>query len=318
MSKTFELLKNFVDQEIIPGFCASIIDGTQIKHSFYGNKSKDEAISSLSLMYDIASLTKLFTTTRILQMVQEGILSLDTPVSSILSDFKNSDITINNLLLHNSGFAASAKGRYTLDAHQLRKSILKCDDLVAEVGAETVYSCINFVILGFIIEELDGNLETSFELNIYQKCGMTHTQFGPVLGDVAPSKIIDGVEIKGTVSDTTAKVLNGISGNAGLFSNLIDLEKFVLGYMNRVLLNDDMLSLLKDMNVNSRTLGWNLLFNQTGHLYHTGFTGPSIYLDLDQNISFIIMTNRNIQKNADEYIVKRNEVLSQFIQEFSR
>ncbi|WP_331836523.1 serine hydrolase domain-containing protein [Erysipelothrix piscisicarius] len=96
--------------------------------------------------FDVASITKLFTTTRILQLCDEKVLSLDEPIQTYINDFKNPEITISHCLLHRSGLAPSVTGRSEMNREQIYLSVMNCDDLINAPNQETIYSCINFLI----------------------------------------------------------------------------------------------------------------------------------------------------------------------------
>ena len=115
--------------------------------------------------------------------------------------------------------------------------------------------------------------------------------------------------IKGEVHDETASLLGGVSGHAGLFSNVEDIEKFLLMilnkgvYKNKRIINSETVELFtkRQSQESSRALGWDIKSetgSSAGNLFgknsfgHTGFTGTSIWVDPDRNLFVVFLTNR--------------------------
>ena len=179
------------------------------------------------------------------------------------------------------------------------------------------YSCLNFITLQRIIEIISKqNLQEFAKKNIFDVLGMTHTDFipkGETLARVAPTeRQKDGSVIRGIVHDPLARVMNGgISGNAGLFSDANDLAIFAAALQNGGEYNGKrILSPLTVQTMRSvprhvaqfrRTLGWDIFSpyaSNSGDLLgpntygHTGYTGTSIVIDPDNQLSVILLTNR--------------------------
>lgn len=314
MKNMISYIKNLVETGSLPGMLGAEVDGYKVSTFSLGTIDGYEAVNE-RYMYDIASLTKLFTATRILQLVEAHQCAFTDPIQKYIPQFNSEIITIEHCLLHRSGFAASAAGRYTMDNETLRASILACDDLIAGVDEKMVYSCINFVVLGFVIEAIDGNFEASLIDNIFIPASMRNTMFNPDNPDrCVPTSMHDGVAVRGVVNDTTAQVLGGVSGNAGLFSTLQDLIQFVISLMNERLFSKSMMDLLVSTNIDSRSYGWNRFPHQeTSYLYHTGYTGPSILLIPHKQKALILLTNRNYPKLNPEYVEQRLEIFNQYL-----
>lgn len=125
--------------------------------------------------------------------------------------------------------------------------------------------------------------------------------------------------VQGVVHDETAYMLEGISGNAGLFSTISDLKKFCLMYLqkgkykNRTIIPSQMIDDLFKYDFMGRTLGWKRWKINKRMLWHTGFTGTSIALDLDNFSFFICLTNRiNPTRKNRKWIDIRKLAISLF------
>jgi len=235
---------------------------------------------------------------------------------------RKSNIRIVNLLTHTSGIPSYApettiKKRYgTSNPIGFMNYIDSCKRDF-EPGKSMEYSCLNFITLQHIIEKISGKSLRDFaKENIYDVLGMHHTDFNPgneMLANCAPtSKLKNGSVLQGIVHDPLARQFNcGISGNAGLFSNASDIAILVAALQNggewnghRILhpiTVNQMRTVPDSLKAFGRTLGWDLSSRYSSckgdslspNTYcHTGYTGTSIVIDPDNDISIILLTNR--------------------------
>lgn len=307
MIRFIGLLGECIDQGMIPGYALGLIDGDQVQFLLEGTLDGQGSAVDQDVLYDIASLTKLFTTVRILQLCETNRLSLDMPVKAILHDFTSTTITIRDCLLHRTGFAPSASRRYTLHDDALLQTILGGEDIINPRDQVMVYSCINFILLGEVITAMDGHLQTSFNDHIFTPAGMKHAGFNPdPQANIAPTRRKDGTLQVASVNDSTARALSGVAGNAGLFVSLKDMVAFAQALLDGTLVNPSTIALLETTNVDGRSLGFN---RDHGHLYHTGFTGPVFSLDFAKKTAFVLLTNRNIPNDGTAFTTARIDVL---------
>lgn len=309
-----EILKKAVDDNKIPGGSYAFITLDEQEYGFYGYSQllpiKKE--NSINTLYDLASCTKVVaTTTMILKLIEEGIINLNDKVNSHLFDFKYSDVTIKHLLTHTSGLPSDDKRYKECKNKNELVNFIYSLKLNNKPGMFVEYSDFGFILLGLIIEKYKGSLEEYANQLIFKPLEMNNTMYNPLLknrkNDCACTEITDARgAIQGEVHDGKAFILNGLSGNAGLFSNIKDLGKFVLMMLNdgHPILKKQTVDLLKqcytkDLNL-PRTLGWMFSDKNTScgnqvsdiSLYHTGFSGTSIYIDYVNKIGIILLTNR--------------------------
>lgn len=321
-----EILKNkiheLVDNKMVPGVSYALIKPYSFEEYYYGT-SDDTSSLNHNKIYDLASLTKVVgTTTRILQLIHEDILTLQTRVSQILKQFKLQDITIENLLLHNSGLPADVTDKSKLTGSNIRDTILNWNETLDKPGVKTVYSDIGYILLGFIIEKIDGDLSASVKKNIFEPMNMDDTSYlPPDIKRCVPTEYQikrNGI-IQGVVHDSKAYLLNGKSGSAGIFSTLRDLIKFTQMLLNKGKFGDKQIipssifKLILSYHINNRTLGWEVYpSSQNNIYYHTGFTGTSILFDLTTQTGFILLSNRLYFTRENQFIEKRKELFSIF------
>ena len=195
-------------------------------------------------IFDIASLTKVLGTTAMAMLLfQQRLLDLETPLGDLLPGFvigRESSrwarqVTIRHLLAHSSGLPGYAALYRTCESP---KEILRaCLMLPIEVepGSRSEYSDPGFILLGKALENLVGeNLEVFLNREIFTPLELNHTGFCPpreLRLSIPPTELDDTLRlriIQGEVQDENAFRMNGVSGHAGLFSNVPDLLRFCL------------------------------------------------------------------------------------------
>ena len=313
-----QYIKSCIDNKVFPGACFGII--TRQESEIYAEGHSDlipvKKLTNAEVIYDLASLSKVIsTTTIILKLIEDGQVTLFTKVCDILPAFKHKDITIYNLLTHTSGLPADIKelGESKQDMIKRVFSI----ELEYETGKKVMYSDIGYILLGFIIEKMAGPIDVYFNENIAKPLNMKDTCYNPkenLMDRCAPTEDtkLRGC-IKGIVHDEKAYVLGGVGGHAGLFSNVRDLGKFCKMMLNngsfkgKRILSENSIKMILNYNTEGlnekRGLGWNIkdkfdYSSSIGDLasestiYHTGFTGTSMFIDFENQFAFIFLTNR--------------------------
>lgn len=227
-------------------------EGTLLPPSKQEDATKDT-------IYDMASLTKMFTTVAVLRCIDRGQLTLNGTVASYLPAFAvngKTDVTLLQLLTHTSGLNADPvpglfDPRYPTYESKI-KAILS-QKLVYKSGTKYLYSDLNFMTLMLVVEKVTGK---KLDDNIYEYTsllGMHSTFFnrnnieGPKFKyyktmaaqefQIAVEGNIPGLPqrpqpVRGTVHDENAYALNGVSGHAGLFSTTEDTAKFCQMILN--------------------------------------------------------------------------------------
>jgi CubicO group peptidase (beta-lactamase class C family) len=235
------LIYSSISDKYFPG--AQLVVGNNegiIYINSYGNYSYDinsPKVTNESI-FDLASITKVVaTTSAIMKLYEERKIWLYDFVSEYIPAFDTNgkgNIRIINLLLHNSGLPAWLPFYKTCKNKNDVLNEIYLTKLVYETGTNFLYSDLNMVILGEIIEIITGKSLSQFcSKNIFEPLNMSNTFFNPPqdkLEFCLPTEYDDYWrmrQLQGEVHDETASLLGGISGNAGLFSNAKDLYKFM-------------------------------------------------------------------------------------------
>lgn len=269
-------------------------------------------------IFDIASLTKLFTATTIMTLVEDGMLDLDRPVAETFKQYADSDVhqqvTLRHLLTHSSGLPAHQRlwAHPTVDA---RVEALLSMPLEVPPGERFSYSCLGYITAGWLAERAtDATLPELVADRVCRPLGMYDTMFSPpeaLHTRIAPTEYepyVDRGVVRGTVHDENSWSLGGVVGNAGLFSTAADLVRFgrmLSGSGAPVLSNGTLDEMLRDQlpekldpgyrhgfgpRIGDRTFMGSL--TDTGAIGHTGFTGTSLVVDRQRDLVVVLLTNR--------------------------
>ncbi|HVV12297.1 serine hydrolase [Amycolatopsis sp.] len=273
-------------------------------------------------IFDMASVTKLFTSIAVLQLIEQGKVDLTAPVARYLPEFATNgkqDVTVVQLLTHTSGLDADPvpslwQGYSDIPAR--RKAVLD-SPLVHPPGTVYLYSDINLMTLGFLVEQVTGApLDTVVRDRITGPLGMTDTGYNPPaskLGRIAATEYESDPPrglVRGQVHDENAWALGGVSGHAGIFSTAQDMAVLGQTILNggsyqgaRILRPDTVRRMLTNYNEafpgDEHGLGFELdqmfymgALSSPVTAGHTGFTGTTFVIDPGSRSIAILLTNR--------------------------
>jgi len=290
--------------------------------------------------FDLASLTKVVaTTTAAMQLYEAGRLSLDDRVADYLPAFAQNgkgDVTVRQLLTHSAGLPAFR--RYAgmdfanTEARGTRRPLI--DTLLAETpqyepGAKSEYSDLGMVVMGLVIEEITGqSLAAYAEEHIFEPLGMEHTGYRPVAETEPDTSFVPteredfrGELLQGEVHDPTAFLMGGVSGNAGVFSTAGDLATFAYMLVNGGRIYGEQFLEPETIETfttraeglgegNTRAVGWDTKtmggYSTAGSRFgpesfgHTGFTGTSLWIDPEQDLFALLLTNRVYPERTED------------------
>lgn len=292
-------------------------------------------------IFDLASVTKLFTATAVMQLWDEGKIKLDAPVADYLPQFGvngKEAVTVRELLTHTSGFRPDPPTPlYDIPGNrQDRISYVLEQPLEYPPGTHYVYSDMNFITLGALIEKVSGEREDQFiRRHITAPLHMSSTMYNP------PASLKSRIEateyqpwthrglLWGQVDDENAWALGGVAGHAGLFSDAHDLAVF-----GQMMLNNgayDGTRILSPRAVRLLSTNWDAKFpnDPTGlgwsinrpdlmgalsgphTLGHEGFTGTMIAINKPNDIVAILLTNRvHPTRNGPSIVTAVRQVLT--------
>ena len=322
-----------VEDRQIPG--AVLIVGHHGKvvyrHS-YGSRSLEPVLERMTLdtIFDMASLTKpLITATAVMQLYEQGMLSPNDPVSLYLPDFSangKQDITIRQLLTHYSGLPPDLSLTDPWEGKQEAYTRAFAATPIHPPGVQFVYSDINFIVLGALVEKISGlTLDQYARRFIIAPLGLTHTSYLPPaswIPKIAPTQYDLGGMLRGVVHDPTSRRMGGVAGHAGLFSTADDMAVYAQNLLDRLAGRPSHFPLsrivLQKMTAPQqpatgtalRGFGWDIdspyssnrgtLF-PVGSFGHTGFTGTSLWIDPASD-SYVVLLTNSVHPNGPKSI----------------
>ncbi len=317
--QNFDTLDTVVNEaitgHIFPGAVIAVGNRDSIIYQkAYGHYTYDENSPEMqtSTMFDLASVTKAFGTNFcVMKLYDEGKLDIKKKVSDYIPQWGQNgkqNVRVADLLIHESGLPSY----YPPKPGQSRESIIDSIyalKLVYNTGSDMVYSCVNFVSNMLVVESIVHEPMYLFYAENYTKpLGMTSTMFTPpeeIWNRCAPTQ--GGVQ--GIVHDPLAKGLEGLSGNAGLFSTTGDLSKLCMllinkgTYKGKRYLSDSTVSYFTKRyhEHSTRAIGFDTRSEEKsssgkyfspGTFGHLGYTGTSIWIDPVRELFVVFLTNR--------------------------
>ncbi|WP_214102889.1 serine hydrolase domain-containing protein [Acrocarpospora catenulata] len=275
-----------------------------------GTLAPDRPAAGPDTVFDLASLTKLFTTVVVLSLAEEGRLGLDDPVATWLPGHYGDRpaITVRHLLTHTAGLPSGRRVEAEPPG-QARWDLILSTPATAPPGAAHVYSDVGMITLGRVAEIAAGaSLDTLVRDRITAPLGLDDTAYRPdpaLLPRIAATeyKAERGGCVRGQVHDETAHALGGVSGHAGLFSTARDLLRFAEILRTGgagILTPASTAEMLRDHQVSGAVfrqglgvrIGDPAIVGPLSDAYgHSGFTGTSLVVDLTHGLTIILLTN---------------------------
>ncbi|GHT64969.1 esterase [Spirochaetia bacterium] len=270
-------------------------------------------------LYDLASLTKLFVTLALMRQMEEGLIRLEDTVDYFLPAYKNNPkggISLFQLLTHTSCLSGGTElYRHAHTREDLLEAI-RWSSLRSDSPGRVVYTCEAFILLGEILPVIEGiDLAAVISKRVLEPLQMNDTCFNPpasLLERIAPTEDCPwrGKIVRGQVHDESAVIMGGVSGNAGLFSTAVDMVRLAAvvlaslegreeGFLHRITAELMTRNHTAGKGEN-RGLGWMIAgpsraagdLMSPGSFGHTGFTGTSLWIDPENHLYAVLLSNR--------------------------
>ena len=341
MEPVDRLMRQAIAEKIFPGGVLLVsTKGETVFYNAYGIANLDSRVPvAPETIFDLASLTKpLATTLAVMWLVQHNQINLEQHLGQVLTEFEHTDkarVKLKHLLYHNSGLPDYRPYYETLNgvAMDSRRKVLR-KQLVREprinpIGQTVVYSDLGFMILAWVVEHVaQRRLDHFVADQIYQCLGINRLFFIPDniedrRGSFAATEKCPWRRkiLEGQVHDENAYAVGGVEGHAGLFGTADDINRLLIellftyhGRTNTGLFQQKLLhQFFQRLPGTDKALGFDtpsltgsscgpgFSQNSIGHL---GFTGTSFWMDLEQSVIVILLTNRVHPTRDNERIKK--------------
>jgi uncharacterized protein YbbC (DUF1343 family)/CubicO group peptidase (beta-lactamase class C family) len=329
------VIEHAIAEGNIPGAVLEVgHDGAVVYRKAYGNRALEPHREPMTLdtIFDLASLTKVIaTTTAVMQLVEQGKVRMNDPVAKYLPEFAQNgkeDITVRQLLTHYSGLAPDLDLKEPWEGKETAYKMAFAEAPETVPGSGFVYSDINFITLGALVERVSGEtLDAYTTKHVFSPLQMMHTRFVPPAAwraKIAPTQYDENEHmLRGEVHDPTARRMGGIAGHAGLFSTADDLARFAQALLNG---GGGILSPVTVAKMTQpeqppdapvlRGFGWDIdspFSSNRGDLLpvgsfgHTGFTGTSIWIVHPRGGNAVVLRSKVATEVAAALALKPSE-----------
>jgi beta-N-acetylhexosaminidase len=360
-------IEDAVKKKALPG-CALMVlkDGKIALEKYYGHYDYcGDVPVTASAVYDLASITKILATTvSVMKLSEEQRINIDDSISTYLTETigtNKSGVTIKQLLLHEAGmipfvpfYKETLDSTGMADALHYSRMMMKPDDVLVAAdlfihrkwvdsfynsilysprteSGKYVYSDIDFILLGKIIERVTGEkLNDYVERNFFLPMGLGQMRFLP-LQHIRYDLIVPTADeinfrhqvLRGFVHDPGAALMGGVSGHAGLFGNAEDVAVMMQMLLNRGEWNgkrylkkttiDEFTQYQSaisrrglgfdkpEKNNNERAAPYPCLSASSQTFGHTGFTGTCAWADPEKKIVFVFLSNRTYPEENNNF-----------------
>ncbi|HMQ30330.1 MAG TPA: serine hydrolase domain-containing protein [Chloroflexaceae bacterium] len=324
------LVEGAIGERIFPGAVVLAARGGRVvHHAAYGTTMyADPGTRPVGRddLFDIASLTKVFTATAALVLHDAGLLELDAEARRYLPGLAARGVTVRHLLAHCSGLDLRLSALREAGGDGVRAAVWAARPLHPP-GSRVAYTNINSLLLGEIVAALAGApLDLALRELVLAPLDLAETDFRPAEGlrpRIPPTEWDEGWRgglVHGVVHDESACTLGGVAGHAGLFSTAAELERLARMWLQggawggRQLLRDaTVAAALRDQTAGLATatgepvrsgLGWMLDRANfmgaapAGSFGHTGFTGPAIVCVPARDLALVMLSNRTYPRRT--------------------
>lgn len=306
-------------------------DSVLFLHAFGRTDFSGGAPVTTRTVWDLASLTKVVgLTTAAMMLVDEGTLDLDAPVTRYVRAFRagGDSVRMRHLLTHSSGLPAWKPFFREVRDRRRMFSLVNREPLEVPPGTRMAYSDLGAMLETEVVEQLAGTrLDRFLTERLFAPLGMRDTRFRPPASwraRIAPTEVDTTWRhrlVRGEAHDENAASMGGVSGHAGMFSSAPDLVRFVQFLMRGGATDRradaqthgrtgsgplvraqtiEQFTAVQQPGFSSRALGWDTPSENSSAgsrmsaraFGHTGFTGTSIWVDPEQDVFVILLTNR--------------------------
>ena len=331
-ARAFQILEEAVTQRAFPGASVAMThEGKLIALKSVGRFTYEESSPAVTVdsIFDLASVTKVVATTSMAMILYErGLLDLDAPVTGVVPEFagedkRRSEVTFHMLLAHSSGLPAHEKIylHATSKDEFLREAFAV--PLKNDPGTQAEYSDIGFILLGVALERIaEESLDRFCQREVFGPLAMLHTAFNPPaawkpqIPPTADDQTFRKRIIQGEVNDENANAMGGVAPHAGLFSTAQDIATFAHALLSggSPIVRPETVALFTRREPSppgtSRALGWDTpsapslsgKYFSRASFGHVGFTGTSLWIDPERQLSVTLLTNRTWPDSANRAI----------------
>ena len=344
-SEAYQLIEYWLeaqkDYEKLPGLTAIITDKNETRWA--GSYGLSDGVNPMNIesTFSICSISKLFTSVALMQLVEDGKLNLDDRIQDVLpwfdiqNDFINSpDLTVKSIMSHSSGLPRESNHPYwswpdfPFPTKESVVDELKNQKMLYPPSKYYQYSNLGLSLLGFIVEEVSGlSFDDYVNKNILQPLNLSNTKTYMSIEDYGNILSLGYSSLNRNVERDKVNFFNadGIAAAAGFTSNVLDLAKFARWQLNllsssekNILLPETLKDMHKvhwddDLSSVTRGLGFGVYNLDGGTWVGHGGSCPGyrsqLYISPELGIAYSVMINSS-GTSPSKYIRGMHKILS--------
>jgi CubicO group peptidase (beta-lactamase class C family) len=289
-----------------------------------------------STYWDIASISKVMgTASAVMRLADAGRIELDAPVRRYLPRFSGGlkdQVSVRMLLDHTSGLRSYAPFFKRARSRAGAIELLYAERLNRRPGDLPVYSDLNAILLGLVVESIAKMpLDRFVAREVFEPLALEHTTYHPspsVRRRTVPSALWRGQPVQGQVNDPNAVIFGGAAGHAGIFSTGMDLARYAQVWLrsgagpNGQWVSSATIKrfLTRGATSGPRLLGWDTPELNLGQpsvfgtlisdaaYGHTGFTGTELWIDPTRDLFLVFLTNRTFDPKVRNSLYRLRDV----------
>ncbi|MDR3164542.1 MAG: beta-lactamase family protein [Synergistaceae bacterium] len=295
-------IDDLVSRGASPG-CAMAVSSPEGRFEFASGtySDVDRRQTSTHTLYDVASITKLFTTALVLRLFDEGKASLEERMNEYLPHFKDSALTVRDLLTHRARMICEPLSKMAIETPNIF-ALAERIPVSPAASAHFFYQNATFLFLGMLVEKLRGKAFADCLLEIIRELGLRETRIGSENGlDAPPTEIRRGEVWANKTHDESSYLCGGVTGYAGIFASACDLVQFGRAWLDFKIASPETtgkaFTNYGEYPGEEQGLGW---FNTlprfpalSGDIFcHSGYTGPLLAVNPKKSRVYALCCNR--------------------------
>lgn len=236
IDKISAAVKEGIDQKKVASIAVGVVkDGNLVLARGYGwSDLENDVPATAESVYRLGSITKQFTALAVMQLVEQGKLSVDDELTKFLPDYPLADhkVTVHQLLNHTSGIKSyTSRQEFFKQArndlsHDELLALFKSEPFEFEPGARWQYNNSGYYLLGMIIEKASGQSYSAYlDDHIFKPLGMTATRYGD-MQPIIRHRAMGYKLMKGQLVNDEPMSMNPPGAAGALVSNVLDLIKW--------------------------------------------------------------------------------------------
>lgn len=307
---TLEKIVDYLDEKVLgkvaPGYAMSLLRDGQTQQQSGGTMAENSSTEiSPHSVFDLASISKLYTSALLLKAVENGQLRLDDQIGKYLPNFIKSRLTIKDLMTHHVdfGFGMGKQRAKVANGHEFEENLLAIIPPTEPLNGVN-YHNLGYIYLGFILEQIFHQTLSTQLRNFLDEEGLTETHTGDALPvgvkTVPTEKTVEG-DLFNLTNDESARLLGGQAGNAGIFASTRGLAQFAGKWLDNTMFSQDTVRQVfteyDETGEKSQGLcWWGRIYGQkqlpSGVYCHPGYTGSIVFVRPETQDVCVFQCNR--------------------------